>query len=135
MARVVRDDCLRVQPNKYLLTIEAALIAKEIHAQDNKYMERKQKYDKNTVEALRCIAAQAFDNEEIKEKIINSLRSNNNVDVVKDQSNLHSDTKEEVAETEIDFSPDEASDIYIDHNDVDPDFSHDIIDDDYIEEK
>jgi DNA-directed RNA polymerase subunit omega len=71
MARVTVEDCTSIIPNRYELVLLAAQRARDVAAGSPITVDRD--HDKNTVVALREIAAQTADLEQVKQHIIHGV--------------------------------------------------------------
>lgn len=72
MARVTVEDCVEIVPNRFSLVLLAARRAREIFAGSPLTVDRDN--DKNPVIALREIAEQTVDTEELYESIVRSYQ-------------------------------------------------------------
>jgi len=79
MARVTVEDCVDKVPNRFELVILAAHRAREVAAGAPITVERDN--DKNPVVALREIADETQDADSLRERLIESMRTQNEVDV------------------------------------------------------
>lgn len=74
MAAVTVQDCLKVIPNRFELTLIASLRAKQLmNGSSPLYVS--EKVEKNTIVALREIAANLLDVEKIKEEIKSNIKT------------------------------------------------------------
>ncbi|MCA3244684.1 MAG: DNA-directed RNA polymerase subunit omega [Alphaproteobacteria bacterium] len=71
MARVTVEDCVNIIPNRYELVLLAAQRARDVAAGSPITVDRDN--DKNTVVALREIAAQTADLEQVKQHIVHGV--------------------------------------------------------------
>lgn len=71
MARVTVEDCVEIIPNRYELVLLAAQRARDIGAGANITIDRDN--DKNTVVALREIAEQSADMQQVREHIVHGV--------------------------------------------------------------
>lgn len=79
MARVTVEDCVDKVPNRFELVILAAHRAREIAAGGPLTIDRDN--DKNPVVALREIAEETQSADALRERLIESMRTQNEVDV------------------------------------------------------
>ncbi len=84
MARVTVEDCILKVPNRFDLVLLAAQRARELSSGATTTLEREN--DKNPVIALREIAEDAVDVDELREKLIFSLQKHVEVDEPEDDS-------------------------------------------------
>lgn len=79
MARVTVEDCVDKVPNRFELVLLAAHRAREIAAGDPTTVDRDN--DKNPVVALREIADETQNADALRERLIEGLRTQNEIDV------------------------------------------------------
>ncbi len=108
MARVTVEDCVRKLQNKFELVALAAQRAKSISRGAPITVDRDN--DKNAVIALREIALDHLDVEQLKEELISSLQTRNKIDIIEEE-NLHAESKDNVIDVSDDsvMFEDEAS--------------------------
>lgn len=82
MARVTVEDCVDKVPNRFELVILAAHRAREVAAGAPITVERDN--DKNPVVALREIADETQSADDLRERLIESMRTQNEVDMPED---------------------------------------------------
>ncbi|MEZ5753117.1 MAG: DNA-directed RNA polymerase subunit omega [Paracoccaceae bacterium] len=82
MARVTVEDCVDKVPNRFELVILAAHRAREIAAGSPLTIDRDN--DKNPVVALREIADETQGADSLRERLIESMRTQNEVDMPED---------------------------------------------------
>lgn len=125
MARITVEDCVEKIPNKFKLVVFAAHRARAIGRGAEITVDRDN--DKTPVIALREIAEDNLDKEKLYEDLINSLQSNNKVDII-DEENLHAENQDIMVD-EMDLN-NEGTHIFEDHEalDLDLDIDHDQID-------
>ena len=82
MARVTVEDCVDKVPNRFELVILAAHRAREIQSGSPITIERDN--DKNPVVALREIADETQGADALRERLIESMRTQNEVDMPED---------------------------------------------------
>ena len=84
MARVTVEDCILKVPNRFDLVLLAAQRARELSSGATTTLEREN--DKNPVIALREIAEETIDIDELREKLIFSLQKHVEIDEPEDDS-------------------------------------------------
>ncbi len=84
MARVTVEDCILKIPNRFELVMQASYRAREISGGVPEMVERDN--DKNPVIALREIADETVDVEELRESLVSGLQKHVKVDEPEDES-------------------------------------------------
>lgn len=117
MAAVTVEDCLRVVPNRFELSLIASYRAKQLmNGSPSLYVP--EKIEKNTVVALREIAADLLDIAKIKEDIKNNLKNQALFKSFDDSVTTYDTKKEDNLDVSVDASANEEE---FDEDDVEDD--------------
>ncbi|MEQ9116330.1 MAG: DNA-directed RNA polymerase subunit omega [Rickettsiales bacterium] len=101
MARVTVEDCMDKLDSRFELVTIASYRAKEINKGAKSLVENDN--DKNAVLALREIASEKIDPQQLKEKFIQTLRRDYNPDLIDEEpnDNISKEASEEVSSLEV----------------------------------
>jgi DNA-directed RNA polymerase subunit omega len=116
MARVTVEDCVEIVPNRFRLVALAAQRARCISSGVAITIERNN--DKNAVIALRELAIQTVQADQLEEDLVYSLQTRNKIDKI-DEENFHTEAKESLDDVNEDSI--EGSDLFVgdSHSDLD----------------
>lgn len=118
MARVTVEDCIQVVPSRFDLVLFATKRAREISSGSALTVHRDN--DKNPVVALREIAAQTIQSEELRKGFIKSLQYN--LFSQTEEEDIDNDTQQLMIEEQENWDSDEDfSDMNLDHGSLDED--------------